>query len=76
MSEEQVPYHTPATSTTIARAAHASRERVFHVTGEINQLLADIRAGEIDAMTAQERCRRLATELRTAAEELESLSAS
>jgi len=75
MSEEQVPYRTPATSTTIARAAHASREWVFHVTAELNQLLADIRAGEIDARAAQERCRHLSTELRAAAEELESLSA-
>ena len=75
MSEEQVPYHTPTTPTTIARAAHASRERVFHVTGELNQLLADIRANEIDARTAQERCRRLSNELRAAADELDGPSA-
>jgi len=71
MSEEQVPYHTSTTSTTIARAAHACRERIFHVTGELNQLLADVRAGEIDVRTAQKRCRCLSTELRAAAEALD-----
>ena len=75
MSEEKVPYHTSTTPTTIARAAHACRERVFHVTGELNQLLADIRANEIDARTAQEQCQRLSTKLRTAADELDGPSA-
>lgn len=75
MSEEQARYHPTTTTPTLAQAAHACRERVFHVTGELNQLLSRVRAGEIDARAAQERCQRLSHELRAAADALEDLSA-
>jgi hypothetical protein len=75
MSEDQAPYHTSTTPTTIAQAAHDCRERVLRANGELNRLLAGVRTGEIDARAAQERCRRLSRELRAAADALERSSA-
>lgn len=75
MSEEQAPYHTSTSAEALARAAHACRERVLHVSGELGELLSSVRAGELDDRTAVERCERLSDELRMAAEELEGRSA-
>lgn len=71
MSEEQAPYRTSKPVTTVAQAAHACRERVLHVQGQLNQLLSGLRAGTIDAWAARERSERLIDELRAAADELE-----
>ena len=70
MSEEQTPYRT-SMSPTPALAAHACRERVLRVQGELIQLLANLRAGTIDNRAARERRERLTDELRAAADELE-----
>ena len=70
MSEEQTPYRT-SMSPTPALAAHACRERVLHVQGQLNQLLSGLRAGTIDERTAREQRERLTDELRAAADELE-----
>ena len=71
MSEEQAPYRTSPPPTP-AQTAHACRERVLHVQGQLNQLLSGLRAGTIDERTAQEQRERLIGELRAAADELES----
>jgi chromosome segregation ATPase len=71
MSEEQAPYRTSTSATTLAQAAHACRERVLHVQGELNKLLSALHTGTIDERTAQERRERLTDELRAAADELE-----
>ena len=71
MSEERAPYRT-SPPPTLPQAAHACRERVLRVQGELNQLLSGLRAGTIDAWAARERSERLTDELRATADELES----
>ena len=70
MPEEQASYRTSPPPTP-AQAAHACRERVLRVQGELTQLLANLRAGTIDNRAARERRERLTDELRAAADELE-----
>jgi len=74
MSEEQAPYRTSTTAPALARAAHACRERVLHVSGQLNRLLGDLRAGDVEIRAAQQRRSRLVDELRAAADELEGRS--
>ncbi|GEM_PF-3788602 len=74
MSEEQAPYRTSTTAPALARAAHACRERVLHVSGALNRLLGDLRADDVEIQAAEEWRTCLVDELRAAADELEGRS--